>query len=215
MQIPPLALTCFLLLLLISGLASVGGRTASDISELSDVVPIAADSDTDPLVPPIIIGQSDTSSDPRAHFHPHGDQVCASGCAVSNHPTDTLSPEHFKRLMAQFAVDATNDLQASKKRAALDTLLYFGVQTSSMLERFPNFIGGQNLTELQRHLKTTHARISIRVVDEYGATRSWIPPTRVPFDRRHVFEMETAELQPHVASGTVKRVGIDRLWTRL
>ena len=215
MQTSPLALTCFLLLLLISSLAAVGRRTNPDMSQTPDPVQAVEDHDDDPLVPPIAIGQLDTSSDSRAHFHPHGDQVCASGCAVSNHPTGTLSRDHFNRLISQFDVLATNDSLAAKKRAALDSLLFFGPQTTSMLQRLPDVIGGPNRAELQRHLETTHARISIRVVDEHGVTRSWIPPTRVPFDRRHVFEMETAQLQSHVASGTVKRVGVDRLWTRL
>jgi hypothetical protein len=45
--------------------------------------------------------------------------------------------------------------------------------------------------------------------------RSWLDPTEVPFDRRHVFEMEASGVQPLVTSGTVKRVGLYHLWTRL
>jgi len=58
-------------------------------------------------------------------------------------------------------------------------------------------------------------RISLRILDEAGRVRSRINGVRVPLDRRHVFEMENEGLQPLVTSGTVKRVGLDHLWTRL
>ncbi|MCA9213071.1 MAG: hypothetical protein KDB27_08400 [Planctomycetales bacterium] len=167
----------------------------------------------DPLVAPIVIS-GDTSSDKRATFHPHGEQVCASGCAVSRHPTDTLTPERFHQFAERF--DQPGDLASDHKRLdALDSLLYYGPQTSHMLLQFPNAISDRNADVLREHLSVTHVRLSIRVVDEAGTIRSWIPPTRVPFDRRHVFQMETERLQPHVTSGTVKRVGVDRLWARL
>jgi hypothetical protein len=37
----------------------------------------------------------------------------------------------------------------------------------------------------------------------------------VPLDRRHVFKMDTKDLPPLITSGTVKRVGLHHLWTRL
>ena len=57
--------------------------------------------------------------------------------------------------------------------------------------------------------------MEVRVVDEHREIRCWLLPTSVPFDRRHVFELETANVQPLVVSGTVKRVGLNHLWTRL
>ena len=199
--------------MLVASFVSDRHQTARDNAELIDV-----DRDppqNDPLIPPIGIIDEDVSSDPRAHFHPHGDQICASGCAASNHPTETLTVDQFDHLAFQFDVEETNEGLVEKKHAALESLLYFGPQTRRMLDRFPHAISSANRSALAEQLKTNHARISIRVVDEHGVVRSWIPPTRVPFDRRHVFEMETERLQPHVASGTIKRVGVDRLWTRL
>jgi hypothetical protein len=205
----------FLLILIAITIAGFAAQQKNSTASLSprgesDLLKLQAD---DPLVPPLIIDDTDTTSDPRAHFHPHGDQICASGCAASRHPTETLTIERFKKLAVEF--DNSNVNGDQDCLMALETLLYFGPQTRRMLDRFPRVISGKNRLALTEQLKTTHARISIRVVDEFGTIRSWIPPTRVPFDRRHVFEMESINLQPHVASGTVKRVGIDRLWTRL
>jgi len=52
-------------------------------------------------------------------------------------------------------------------------------------------------------------------LDEAGEVRSWLPATRVPLDRRHEFDMEVHDVQRLITSGTVKRVGLDHLWTRL
>jgi hypothetical protein len=68
---------------------------------------------------------------------------------------------------------------------------------------------------LWNELARSHAHVSIRLVDEHGEIRSWLEPTEVPFDRRHVFNMKTRRVQPLVTSGTVKRVGLYHLWTRL
>ena len=68
---------------------------------------------------------------------------------------------------------------------------------------------------LDDELKKTHVLVSLRVLDESGAIRSKLTNVRVPLDRRHVFAMQNEGLQPLVTSGTVKRVGLDHLWTRL
>ena len=68
---------------------------------------------------------------------------------------------------------------------------------------------------LKHELARDHAEIEIRVVDALDRVRASLPPTSVPLDRRHEFELDTHQLQPMIASGTVKRVGRDFLWTRL
>ena len=173
----------------------------------------------DPLIPPIqpdllyspLPMDTDFSHDTRATFHGHGDQICASGCAVSRHPTDKLTKPHYLRLLAQCAA---SDLNADNM--AYEALLYFGRQTMSMIASFgtPHLSDDKRSTIL-RELGRQHARVSIRVVDQWGQKRSWVDEVRVPLDRRHVFEMQTSGLPPLVTSGTVKRVGQDHLWTRL
>lgn len=153
---------------------------------------------------------ADFAHDSRASFHPHGTQVCASGCATSNHPTETLTAARFHQLLEQYMHEP---LESS---AALDALLYYGRQARDMLERdgaAPLDVPRAAL--LKRELARTHARVLVRVVDADNRIRAWLPATAVPLDRRHVFEMETSGVQPLVTSGTVKRVGLDYLWTRL
>ena len=157
------------------------------------------------------VGLSHFSHDTSAIFEPHGEQICASGCAVSRHPTGELSKSRFDQLLKQYPqspLDETN--------IALEELLFYGPQTREMLSKYGY---GQLATNyasfLRNQLAFTHAKISIRVVDQDGVTRTWLDPSRVPFDRRHVFEMQTENLQPLVTSGTVKRVGLKHLWARL
>ena len=149
--------------------------------------------------------------DPRAMFHAHGEKVCASGCAVSNHPTDELTETRFHELIAQYAKEPM-----SEDSLALETLLYFGRQTIDMLDDLDVLpLDTVRARFLARELTITHAKVSIRVVDQHGDVRASLPPTAVPFDRRHVFDMDNHNVQPLVTSGTVKRVGLYHLWTRL
>jgi hypothetical protein len=209
------------------------------------IPPAAAPSDSDhwerpfdPLVPPIEIAKTATiapqanvsreqaqtaldilrrsdrrrfTHDAAAHFHPHGDQVCASGCAASRHPTKQLTEDRFRRLLREYADQASNE-----SGPALDELLFYGPQSANFIDRFGvEPLDQERATCLRSQLQFTHAKIAIRVIDSNGRRRTWLDPTSVPLDRRHVFEMETDQLQPLVTSGTIKRVGLDRLWTRL
>lgn len=153
----------------------------------------------------------DFSYDDRAHWHAHGKKMCQSGCAVSNHPTLDLSPAEFRRLTAEYAASP-----ASESGPAFEALLYYGKQTRDLLARDgASPLDAEHVRRLTGELSRTHARVSFRITDADGRRRVWLPPTRVPLDRRHVFTMETVDLQPLVTSGTVKRVGQDYLWVRL
>ncbi|MEM7782513.1 MAG: hypothetical protein AAF939_04725 [Planctomycetota bacterium] len=151
------------------------------------------------------------SHDASAIFEPHGESVCASGCAASRHPTGQLTRSRFFQLLNEVPLEPLD-----RTNTAMEELFYFGTQAY----RFIQAEGFGPLDTVQsefiwNQLQKTHALISIRVVDESGRIRTWLEPTRVPLDRRHVFEMETDGLQPLVTSGTVKRVGLDHLWVRL
>ena len=177
-----------------------------------------ADGHSNPLVHG---GPPDFSHDDNAEFHGHGEQVCASGCAVSRHPTDLLTKQKYFDLLNRLRQKNQDDEQSSllsteDSRLALDTLAFYGRQTNSMMKRFGvGGLPGDHAELLKRAMRHTHVMVAIRVTDESGAVRSWLDPTRVPLDRRHVFSMKTHRLQPLVTSGTVKRVGLDHLWTRL
>jgi len=182
--------------------------------------------DVDPLIPPIRLAgfsldnrfyvggeedRFDFSHDSGAIFEPHGEQICASGCAASHHPTPELQLPDFHRLLIEFA-----NQPISGESKAFEELLFYGRQTQAFLALHGD--GGLDPIRseiLREELRLSHAMVEIQVLDEHGEIRSWLTPTEVPLDRRHVFEMEAANLQPLVTSGTVKRVGLDHLWTRL
>ena len=180
---------------------------------------------TSGLVPPIHLpgslpltpaSGSGTTTDLLAHdskalFEPHGDQICASGCAASRHPTKTLTQAHFEQLLVELTYEPLN-----QTNNALEELMYFGPQTRQMIETHGvGDLDSQRAEFLWDQLKYDRAEVSIRVLDDSGNVRTWIEPTTVPFDRRHVFEMETNNVQPLVTSGTVKRVGLNHIWARL
>ncbi len=149
--------------------------------------------------------------DKTAFFEAHGEQLCASGCAASRHPTEELTSDYFSRLLTEYSIQPM-----TSESPALEELLYYGPQTRKLIELHGfSPLDSQRASFLWEELKTTHAKISIRVIDENNEIRTWLEPTLVPFDRRHVFEMETKRLQPLVTSGTVKRVGLDHMWVRL
>ena len=169
-------------------------------------------SDSEPFISSILPTlEGDFSSDERAFFQPHGEQVCASGCAVSRHPTKELTKTDYRQLLRQFLREPI-----SEDSQALESLLFFGWQTREMIKKYGTGpLDPRRAAVLQDELARTHANISIRVVDENGIVRSSLPQTSVPLDRRHVFSMTVNKVQPLVTSGTVKRVGLHHLWTRL
>ncbi|MDA7979920.1 MAG: hypothetical protein MPJ50_14220 [Pirellulales bacterium] len=190
--------------------------------QLSAVQP-PRDEGVEPLVQPIDIDPQylkavSTYLDPedhvgggRAHAHPHGDQVCASGCAANSHPTPQLVKAEFLKLIQEYAMQPM-----SEDSPALETLLYYGRQTEMYLDRVgADPLDDRRLAFLKQELGRTHAYVSFRIVDEQGMIRVYLPPTRVALDVRYEFTMDTHELQPLVTSGTVKRVGLYHIWQRI
>ena len=149
----------------------------------------------------------------RAHFHPHGDQVCLSGCAVSNHPTGELSSARFDKLLNDYA---TQPVKAAS--LPLETLLFYGRQTRQLLKDsspISKQLSSAHMKFLRTEIARSHIEISLRLVDVEKKVIARLPFTRVPFDRRHEFQLESSVLPPLKMSGTVKRVGLYNMWTRL
>ena len=202
-----------------TGIVGTGG-------ERSSASPRNTGTPADPLVPPIDLGgnpqnpnrlltsdfsEFDFTSGDRAVFHAHGEQVCASGCAASRHPTGTLSQAKYHWLLRRFAEQPMDETSP-----ALESLLYYGRQTSLWMQRQgTGKLSKSRVDFVRRELKKTHVILRFRIVDEHDVVRVSIPPTRVPLDRRHVFKMDTKNLPALITSGTVKRVGLHHLWTRL
>ena len=147
----------------------------------------------------------------RAIAHPHGEQVCASGCAASRHPTPPLTWAKFQRLLARWQQEPLGE-----PTPALEELLFYGRQSLVYLRRVPpEALSEKRRRFLEEQLRRTHVVVGFRVVDEHGVVRVFLPPTRVPLDIRHEYLMDTHDLQPLVTSGTVKRVGLYHLWQRI
>ncbi len=146
----------------------------------------------------------------RATSHPHGDQVCASGCAASRHPTPPLSRNRFRELVAAFGQE-----EASSDSVSLDELIFYGPQTLGLLENGQVHLSKGHVARLQRELAIEEMLVELRVVDERGVVRVSLPPTRVPQHIRQEFAMSVADFQPTITSGTIKRVGVKHAWQRL
>lgn len=148
----------------------------------------------------------------QARLEPHGESVCASGCALSRHPTPFLEREHFEALVSEFSSQPM-----SEDSPALEELLYFGPQTSRELEATDETpLDSQRLAFLKTELARDQVQIEFRIIDEDDVARVQLPPTTVNLDRRYAFEpLNTVDFQPPEASGTVKRVGLNHLWQRI
>lgn len=147
---------------------------------------------------------------PLATAHPHGEQICASGCAMSRHPTPLLKRGNFDELISKLEANPTDT-------TAFDELLYYGPQTGNLLRLSgdESQLATSVRTRLDSELKKTHARIELRLVTPSGELLADLPGQIVPLDIRHEFDMQEHGIPPLVASGTVKRIGVDRLWGRL
>lgn len=171
----------------------------------------------DPTSPAVLFPQNpnlfdpDWTADPRAAAHAHGASTCASGCGPHNHPTPLLTVPEFRRLLSEYA-----DGPLDESNAALEALLHYNRQTTALLQQLGSKpLDSERATFLRRELSRDHVLWSFRVVDEAGLVRAEMEDMRVPLDRRHVFDMEVHRLQPLITSGTVKRVGLHHLWTRI
>jgi hypothetical protein len=187
--------------------------THRDVPRTAQCTNVASESHIDPLISPILVAEPsyEFTHGTRALFHPHGDQVCASGCAASRHPTEKLSDERFEQLLLEYATEPLVEAGSAQ-----DTLLYYGRQTTALLKNARrDSLDPARAAILKHELTRSHAEIAIRVVDAEEHLRASLPPTKVPLDRRHEFELDTYDMPPILASGTVKRVGRDFVWTRL
>ena len=121
----------------------------------------------------------------HAYAHPHGNQVCASGCALSSHPTKKLSVENYRKLLSEFSLDPL-----SSESKAIEALLYYGRQTKELIDQVGTFpLDDRRADFLVTQLNDDHAIVSFRVVDEHGVIRANLKPTRVPLDIRHEFQV--------------------------
>ena len=145
-------------------------------------------------------------------LEPHGEALCASGCALSRHPTPELSQEKFDQLLKAYSQE-----EMSEESQALEELLFYGTQTKSFLSASDKQnLDTERLTFLENELQKERVVAEFRIIDEEDSVRVSLPPTTVNLDRRYVFEpLHTENFQPPEASGTIKRVGLNHVWQRI
>jgi hypothetical protein len=148
----------------------------------------------------------------RAFFDGHRGKVCASGCAYDQSPVKKLTTKEYRELLQQYALQPMDE-----SSLALERLLHYGRQTRLMIASEGTApLDPARDQFLRNELRKTHVYVEIKLEDEYGKIRGSLPPTIVPLDRRHAFDVEMFDVQPiEESTGTVKRVGLDYLWTRL
>lgn len=145
-------------------------------------------------------------------LEPHGVQLCASGCALSRHPTPELPKQKFLDLVQAYSTEPM-----SEDSPALEELLFFGAQAKYYLRNSEEIaLDAQRLAFLKKELSRDKVVAEFRILDDSGVVRVGLPPTEVGLDRRYVFEpLNTQDFQPPEASGTVKRVGLNHVWQRI
>ena len=135
---------------------------------------------------------------------------CTSGC-------DVEPPEVRKGLVAEDAAAAVAEvarLPAGQQSDGLDLLLVHAHDARTFLEAegWPG-LSAAHRAWLARELSRDRARFEMRLVDEHGATRAWIEQ-EVELSVKQHLSLDHDRLPGLVASGTVIRVGTERLWTR-
>jgi hypothetical protein len=156
----------------------------------------------------------DTPSGPETIVEPDPDEppTCATGCAAAQDTLPALTAFEYARLLELMRAEPlTGDNEA------LETLLFHGERTRELMEAH----GTEELDEeqnafLERELARDHVRLEVRLVTEDGRERAHLGPVRVPLgEKQHLHPENTTDLTPPEISGTVRRVGLNHLWTRL
>lgn len=135
------------------------------------------------------------------------EEKCATGCAAI--PDTKFSKENFLQTIRTYAKDPL-----TKQSAALETLLFYGKETQKWLAE-TSFLDKEHMDILQRELQKKHVAISLRIVDENNDLRLELEPTIVKVgEKYHQHIHKTKDMQEVEISGTIKRVGVDHLWSR-
>ena len=160
---------------------------------------------------PIAVYVPGASAAPVDQHHPMPSQ-CASGCDVL--PPALLVTLSAEAIAENLAAYAKGDPEAQSQ--ALDTLLFYAADTRAFLDAHPSALSQTaHRQTLQRELSRAQAEIELRVKDDSGVVRAFIPSLKVPLGQKQHLRLQHRALPGLVASGTVLRVGRDRLWTRI
>jgi hypothetical protein len=136
---------------------------------------------------------------------------CASSCSVDARPHAPLSERRLRELLATWSEEGED-----RESLALDTLLFHGSETASFLETHPELdLAPERRSWLRAQLARDAVRVEFRLIDDSGRTRGTVSASGVPLVQKQHLRFEgTGSLGHFEASGKVKRVGLDHLWSR-
>jgi len=143
----------------------------------------------------------------------HGGPGSGKAAKHRRYADPDLSRADLERLLHTWSADPDGD----EGRLALDTILFHGPRARALAWQAGfGALAPDRARFLARELERDHARLALRLVDDAGAVRLHLPPTRVPLgEKQHIVVHDAGGLQPPEVSGTVKRVGLSHLWVRL
>jgi len=132
------------------------------------------------------------------------------GCGDARHPTARLSEADFRQLVASY------DAEPATGGQALDALCYYGPQAGFFLDQLGGCgLSTAGLARLKHELARDHVYFSVRVIDAQGVERLTLKRSRTPFDANVHHHLDFAtNVPPCEISGTLKRVGQNRIWAR-
>ena len=136
--------------------------------------------------------------------------ACRTGCADLPLPAALAA-----RLEGH--VEGWLSLPAAEPGLDLETLLFHRREVGAWLDSpAAADLPPARRSFLERELARDRARIELRVVDADGRERLRLDPTDVRLGKKaHLHPEHTLDLQPPEVAGTVERVGLTHLWTRL
>lgn len=139
------------------------------------------------------------------------DKDCETGCAATPSTEPAMTQKRLQQLLQAYA---SEPLKPGSK--ALEVLLFHGYHLGGMMPtKRPFPLSKKHWSFLQKELKKTHARLSFRIVDEFGVKR-------ISFDQKikigghfHVEAKVHKNIQRPGFGGKIKRVGLNHLWVRI
>ncbi len=139
-------------------------------------------------------------------------QGCVAGCGAADDRSPHLEARAYDELLARFAKESP-----AAGSPALETLLFHHHDARRLLaERGPGPLDPERAAFLKRELAREEAWIDVRVVDAEGVERVRLGRRAVPLDiKQHLHPERRERLQQLEISGTVRRVGLYHLWSRI
>lgn len=139
-------------------------------------------------------------------------EPCKTGCSIASHDIPSLDDPTIATLVGDLDLESTPGADS----AALESLLFHAESVRRYVDaRGPEALG-RHRALIERELTVTHAVLQLRVVDEAGVTRARFAPTRVPLGHKTHHPASASDKLPGlILSGTVVRVGLEHVWSRL